>query len=116
MLPLTSFQEKRDFIYIDDVIDAYELAMQKKFEGCPVFNVGTGIEHSLADVIGCIEEKVGKKMKVKEGAYRHRPWRSSCWAADIRSTKKILGWKPKHSLKPGISNVIAKLADEIECC
>lgn len=105
-LKVTSLNEKRDFIYIDDVIDAYILAATKNIESPSVMNIGMGKESCLGDVIELVERKIGRKIKVEEGAYPFRPWKSSCWAADVSKAKKLLGWKPKYTLSEGIDKII----------
>ncbi|MBL7131094.1 MAG: NAD-dependent epimerase/dehydratase family protein, partial [Candidatus Omnitrophica bacterium] len=48
-LKLTALSEKRDFIYVDDVIDAYILATTKNLGTHTVLNIGTGKEYRLKD-------------------------------------------------------------------
>lgn len=105
-LKLTSLSEKRDFIYVEDVIDAYLLAAVKDIKVHTILNIGTGKEHCLKDVIEIVERKIGKRIKVKEGVYPCRPWKSGCWAADISKAQKVLGWKPAHTLSVGIDKTI----------
>ena len=105
-LKLTSLKEKRDFVYIDDVIQASMLAASDRVQGTHIFNIGSGLETTLGKVIEIIQHHTGKKIKVIEGAYENRPWKSLCWAADNQLARKVLGWKPRYQVKEGVAKTI----------
>lgn len=109
-LKITSLNEKRDFVYIEDVIEAFCLASKAGVHD-RIFNVGTSREHTFHEVIRLIEAHTGKRIRIKEGAFPERPWKSMCWASDIRSVRKDLGWKPKNTLAQGLKKTIDWL-----CC
>ncbi len=112
-LKLTSRKEKKDFVFIDDVIDAYLMAPRSKINGPNIINIGTSVESTLGKVIKTVEHYVGKKLKVIEGAYQNRSWDSDCWAADIRKARDILGWQPTHNLETGLRKTIDWISS---CC
>ena len=105
-LPLTSFNETRDFVYVEDLIKAYLIAASDHVQGSHIINIGTGIETSFREVIEIIEDLTQKKLKVVEGKYEKRPWSSNCWAADASKAKQLLNWSPAYTLREGISEVL----------
>jgi UDP-glucose 4-epimerase len=49
-----SFDRFRDFVYIDDVVDAWQLASQATLQGAQVLNLGTGVRTTVRDVLDMI--------------------------------------------------------------
>jgi len=95
---ITNPTSTRDYIFIDDVIDALLLGI--KHNG--IYNVGSGKETTLDEIVKIIEKLTGKKAKIKYGKPLHEIERS---VADITKIKK-LGWKPKTSLEEGIKKTL----------
>lgn len=102
-IKLTPGNQRRDFIYIDDVSDAYlrALSLGKKVQG-ETYNIGTGKEYSNDEIVKRLFASTKSSTKVKKGAYPKRSWDTPHWRADISRTKKMLGWKPMHSLDNGL--------------
>lgn len=105
-LPLTSFNETRDFVFVEDLIRAYLIAASDYIQGSHIINIGTGVETSFREVIEIIEGLTQRKIKVVEGKYEKRPWSSHCWAADAAKAKQLLNWSPTYTLREGISEVL----------
>lgn len=102
-IKLTSGNQRRDFIYIQDVIDIYikTISQGKELSG-QILNMGTGIEYTNDDVVQALFKITGKKVTVEKGAFPNRLWDTSHWVADISKTKKLLNWKPKFTLEEGL--------------
>ncbi len=102
-IKVTSGKQRRDFIYIDDVVDIYIKIMSngKRLSG-QILNMGTGVEHSNDEVVQKLFKVTGKKVKVEKGAFPKRLWDTSHWVADISKTKKSLKWKPRFTLEYGL--------------
>lgn len=102
-IKVTGGKERRDFIYIDDVVSAYIHALKKgaKLAG-EVINIGTGKEYTNDEVIKILFTVAQKKVPIKKGAFPTRLWDSNHWIADRKKAQKLLGWKPKKSLKEGL--------------
>ena len=64
---LSSKQTVRDFIHIDDVIDALVLASRKKSLTGEVFNIGTGKEYSLKQIADLIQNLTNTKLNISWG-------------------------------------------------
>lgn len=95
--------ERRDFIYIDDMIDAYISTIKKGgiLKG-KICNVGTGKQYSNDEVVKTLFKSVNKKVPIEKGTYPKRTWDSSYWVANISYSKRILDWYPKYSLDMGL--------------
>jgi len=90
--------QRRDFTYIEDVVEANILAMKSSTVDIPfnIYNVGTGKNYSIME----IAEMVGGKRDVIPS----RPAEVQETLADISETIKDLGWSPKYSLEEKINS------------
>jgi ADP-L-glycero-D-manno-heptose 6-epimerase len=91
---------KRDFIFVEDVIQANIKACNPKRSG--VYNVGTGKARSFQDIVDILKEYLGIK---REDIYIPNPYSKQYQfftEADIESTKSMLGYEPRFSLEEGI--------------
>ena len=84
--------QRRDFTYIDDVVEANMCAMSSE-NPHNTYNVGTGKNYSIIEIADMIENSSGV-VHIDE-----RPAEVKETLADITETTKQLGWKPKHLLK-----------------
>jgi ADP-L-glycero-D-manno-heptose 6-epimerase len=96
----------RDFIYIEDVIQANMKACKAKKNG--IYNVATGVARSFQDIADILQ----KELKTDLGTeYIPNPYNgyqtNTC--ADISSTKMYLDYKPKFTLEEGIKAYIPEI-------
>ena len=97
----------RDFIYIEDVIQANIKACKPKKSG--VYNVGTGVARSFEDIVDILQKNL-KASKNKE--YIPNPYIGQYQfftQANIETSKKFLDFKPKYSLEDGIKEYIPEI-------
>ena len=94
-------EQKRDHIYVKDVINANLMALNSK-KSC-VVNVGTGIGTSFNNLVKILNGVLGKNLKPE---YFDMPYDSKTYQnntqADTSKAGKLLGFKPEWSLKEGI--------------
>lgn len=94
-------KESRDFVYIEDVVDATILGIEKEEANGHVFNVGTGIATDVLTVANTLIEKYGISVPVTvSGNYRLGDIRHNF--ADISAARTILGFEPKWTFSDGI--------------
>lgn len=93
----------RDFIFIDDVVNALERLISKNDSG--VFNLGSGIGTSISELAELIINTCNKKIVVKSLSNSSS---ISYNVLDIRKIKNFLDWEPKFSLKKSIKLLIKK--------
>lgn len=98
----------RDFIYIDDMVDAYLHACNVKVKPGEIFNIGTGKQHQIGDVLERVIKLSKSKSEVKWGvvASQKRQVESGKWEADTVKCAKILKWSARYSLTDGLSKTI----------
>ena len=95
---LLGFDITKDWVYIDDVAEAFILALESKFVGA--VNIGTGVETAL----GVIGDRVAAAFgQVIRKLPSENPTRMD---ADIARAKRILGWEPKVSLEEGLARTL----------
>ncbi|ETW94732.1 MAG: hypothetical protein ETSY1_33605 [Candidatus Entotheonella factor] len=104
---MTHGQQRRDFVFIDDMVEAMmKAASAPQVEG-QVINIGSGQATRLCDVASLIWELSGSEAPLLIGA---RPGGASefhdTWA-DISRAKTLLNWEPRVSLRAGLHNMIA---------
>ena len=98
-------KESRDFVYIEDVVDATILGIEKKEANGYTFNIGTGIAVDVLTVANTLIEKYGIKVPVLvSGNYRLGDIRHNY--ADITLAHKLLGFEPKWNFDKGISKFV----------
>ena len=104
-LPLQMFgdgTQRRDFIYIDDVVDQLILMADSQVHG-EAFNCGSGINTSINELYEMICKIMGKKVEPNRNPKQFEP---SQTLADISKAEKLLGWKPKIGLEEGLRRTI----------
>lgn len=95
----------RDFIYIDDALEVYLKAAKAKLPPGTILNVGTGVQHSVAEVAGIIRELTGSGVMPVWGGEPARP-EPGQWLADISKARSGLDWLPAHSLRYGLAKTV----------
>jgi nucleoside-diphosphate-sugar epimerase len=105
-IDMVSADTARDFIYIDDVVDAYlKIDTLHALRG-EILNIGTGIQSTLAYVVKVLEEISGKKIQARWNTMPHRPWDTDIWVADRSKMQRHLGSNPKTSLREGLTQCV----------
>lgn len=98
---MTMGEQTRDFIYIDDLVNALIAASTNSGAIGEVINIGSGNPRKLIDVAREVEKIVGKPGLVLAGAKPYRKNEVMDYCADISKAKEILEWKPKTPFKDG---------------
>lgn len=93
--------ESRDFVYVEDVVDATILGMEVPEANGHVFNIGTGVATDVLTVANTLCEKYGIQVPITvSGNYRLGDIRHNY--ADITLAREILGFEPKWNFSDGI--------------
>ena len=94
-------RETRDFVYIDDVVDATILAMTAEGVSGQAFNIGTGVATDVITVAETLIRHYGREVPLTvSGNYRLGDIRHNF--ADISKARKMLGFTPKWKFDDGI--------------
>ena len=92
-----SGKQKRDFIYVTDVCEAFYLAIKKKISSKKI-NIGKGEARSVDDLLKILG---GSRVYIPK-----RPGEPNITLSNISLAKKLLGWKPRITLESGLKNVL----------
>jgi dTDP-L-rhamnose 4-epimerase len=95
-------QESRDFIFIEDVVSATILALEKKEANHQIFNVGSGVATSVSEVANLLKSLYNSDLKISvSGKYRLGDIRHNY--ADLSKIKNALGFSPRFDFLSGIT-------------
>jgi len=98
---------KRDFIYIEDLIDAFLKAIKKNIK-FSIINIGSGKSYSIRQLAKIMMNIYGKKIPIKgRKLFRVNDYKEVY--ASINKAKRELGWSPKYTLKEGINHLKQQL-------
>jgi UDP-glucuronate 4-epimerase len=95
---------KRDFTYVDDVVEGTIAALEEPF-AYEVFNLGNSDPIELMDFIGIIEEELGRE--AQKNLMPLQPGDVLETSADIGKSKDMLGFSPKTPIREGIKKFLA---------
>lgn len=107
-LDLTAGEQIRDFIYIDDVISAYLILLDKANQQATYFQdyeLGSGEAVSIRELVEMIHKMTQSQTKLNFGVIPYRPQEVMHSEADI-SALQALNWSPQYTLKQGLSLTI----------
>lgn len=91
----------RDFIYVDDVVEALVKALSLKNGG--IFNICTNKETSIINLIKIIEKETNKKFIID---FSTPLTGSGYWRGNYNKAEKALNWKPRVNIVEGISKIV----------
>jgi nucleoside-diphosphate-sugar epimerase len=112
---LVSPATARDYIYVDDVVDAcLAAAAAPGQEPGAVYNVGTGRQSSLREVVELVRAEMGITAEPVWGSMAPRSWDTDVWVADSGQIRAQLGWQPSHALPEGFRLLVGWLRDQPE--
>ena len=97
-------EQKRDWVYIKDVIKANEMAVNSNKSG--IYNVGSGEAHSFNEIVQIINDELGTKL---EPEYVDNPYietYQNYTKCSLSKINKELGYEPKYNLKQGIKEYL----------
>lgn len=106
-IPLNSGKKLRDYIFVEDVVDALLACLHwHGADTIEVVNIGGGKPYTLKWAVEKIVQLCQSTSTIRYGAFPDRLLEASIWEMDIRKAKRILGWHPKTSLEEGLSKTI----------
>ncbi len=102
VVEVMDLKPRRDYIYIDDLVDALDLSIGKPHG---IYNIGSGTSYSVEDIIKIVMQFSGITKPYHAKAMT-RPNEIYDLYADIRKAGEDLNWSPKTSFEAGIRNCI----------
>lgn len=103
----------RDYIHVEDVADALiallNLQIAKEYE---VFNVGTGIEYSVLDLVNLFSQVIGEQIKAVSVSELQRKIDRPTQRADATKLRTLTNWEPKRTLQQALKEVWEEARDK----
>lgn len=93
--------QTRDFIFVEDVVEAVRLCLKSPHRGHKVLNVATGQSVTLLDVVAMLEKTAGRPLAASHGEERVGDIKHS--SASIGEIAGLLGFAPKTALADGLA-------------
>jgi dTDP-L-rhamnose 4-epimerase len=96
--------QTRDFVHVQDVVQANMLALHRDEANGQIFNVGTGRPTNILEMANAVADSLGRKLafepshQYRAGDVRH------CWA-DITKIRTLLGYEPRMIFPAGLEDV-----------
>ena len=113
--PITIFgdgEQTRDFVYIDDIVDGWVLALGHPAADGGIFNMGSGRSLSINQLAQHVVAAFGYPPGGYEIRYApSRPGEQRRVQADIGRAKSLLGWEPRTSFDAGLSETVRQARD-----
>jgi dTDP-L-rhamnose 4-epimerase len=107
--PIAVFEdglESRDFVYIDDVVEATWRCLQPDIAGVHAINIGSGVRTTVADVARMVVAFFDSLSEVKvNGAFRVGDIRHN--VADLALARSVLGFAPRWQFADGLKQFLA---------
>jgi len=95
-------EQTRDFIYLDDVVNAGLLAMEQ--EKSDIYNISTGIETNINEIFKKIKELTNSDCEEIHAPEKKGEQKRSC--LDNSKVKKELNWEPEYNLEKGLEKTV----------
>jgi UDP-glucose 4-epimerase len=117
---LTSGTRGIDWVYIDDVVDAFIAAAGATGVEGRTFEIGSGVSTDIRRTVELICEVMGAAVDAEYGAVEDRRL-DSARISDIRGAAADLGWRPRVGLREGLRRTVdwhrraRRASDPVEC-
>ncbi len=96
-------QQKRDFVYVRDIVGMTLAAAKAKKSG--IYNAGTGRARSFNDLVECLNKALGMRLMPEYIENPHAHYQPHT-QADIELTLRALGYQPQYTLEAGIADYL----------
>jgi nucleoside-diphosphate-sugar epimerase len=107
--PLVDADTARDFVYVDDVVDAFLRAADAKLPPGSVFNVGSGMQTTIREAVQAVRRLFGVTAEPEWGSMPARSWDTNVWVADVTRARDELGWTAVTPFDDGLRRTAAWL-------
>jgi len=99
---MTGGEQKRDFIFVDDLVNFFIKAINFRKTSFEVFNVGSGASYSVRQIVDIVLEKLNRDIPVEfDNVKRENEIMDT--RADITKARTMLNWSPQTTFEEGIS-------------
>lgn len=99
-------EQRRDFVYVKDVVEATLLAAE--CDECGIFNVGSGEARSFNEMIAALNDVLGTDYAPEYFDCPY-PFYQPFTEADLTASRRVLGYEPRYRLEDGVADYMAWL-------
>jgi nucleoside-diphosphate-sugar epimerase len=100
--PLADPNVARDFVYVDDVVEAYLLAASVRTpEWGSIYNVGSSVQTTLRDAVEVARQVLNIGAEPVWNTTPNRSWDANVWVSDNRKIRAQLSWEPRSTFAEG---------------
>ncbi|MBF6620155.1 MAG: SDR family NAD(P)-dependent oxidoreductase [Patulibacter sp.] len=113
---LGSLTPRRDMTYVADTVSGFLAAASSEATNGETVQLGTGVDHSIADMVDAVGRAVGRELEVQLDPQRVRPGASEVMRliSSPERMRSLTGWTPQHDLDAGIGEMVAWVADHLD--
>ncbi|WP_217570751.1 NAD(P)-dependent oxidoreductase [Mesorhizobium sp. GbtcB19] len=113
--PLANPDTARDFVWLEDVIDALIIAATRPLtDPGAIFNIGTGRQTTLRKIVDLVRGMTGCKAEPHWQSMPDRNWDTDVWQAETRRAAAELGWSAQTTLRTGMRKTMEWLREDRE--
>lgn len=105
-LSLGDILPRRDFIHVTDLARAIALLLHTATPPFAVFNIGTGEEYSIAEILALCEQILGETIAVTPDPARFRQTERMHLLADSSKLRNLTGWQPQMTMSAGLRDLL----------
>jgi len=106
--PLVSPETARDFVYVDDAIDAMiRIAACTDLPRGSIYNVCSGHQTAIRTVVELVKAKLGIEVEPAYSSMNRRPWDTQVWVGSPDAIARDVGWHASISLEAGIEETLS---------
>ncbi len=110
--PLVNPTVARDFVYVDDVVDAYLLAASITDQRPDaIYNVGTGVQSTIREIVKVAVNTLKITAEPRWSSMADRSWDTDTWVCDSSSIRRQLSWAPRSTVKRGFEKTVEWFQD-----
>jgi nucleoside-diphosphate-sugar epimerase len=114
-MPLTDGKQVRDFCAVQDIARAVVTCVEREpKKNIEKFNLGSGQQVPLREMIEQVCEAIGLKTKLEFGKVKRNPLEPSYLVADISHARKELDWEPRIPLAEAVWELAQEVAPQLK--
>jgi UDP-glucose 4-epimerase len=106
VVSLGNLEPRRDYIHTSDLARGLMAALDHRQQGYDVFNIGTGQEHSVQDIVKTCEALLGEPIEIRQSPRLTRKVDRMHLCANIDKIRRTLGWEPKVTIREALRELL----------
>lgn len=112
-LKLASPDIAHDYLFVDDLMEAFMVNGVKKENYGEIFNIGSGVQTTIKNVVDDVFLLTNSESKCIWNYYRDSPLSTKTWVGNCEKAKNVLGWFAKTKFIDGLRKTIEWTKNEI---